>query len=245
MTIFYLYLNWFGSLDRKFANQELYLLTCESRYVADEFFRALKGLRSSGRKRWYMLLERKTPQLWCFTPIDDKRHYPFAAALARSDLLKFRPTVMWQLLSNGESLSPHYPPIIPPLDGPDWVNNGTYFIRNKRQPKLYWYHVGSYIRVSDTRKTKFRIRDVDLDGDDESVLVRSDVVEISLLDNGTNEMFLVKSKSGRLMISLDPRQWGFHRFLDGFGTMWKNEGDVEFEYVIATDADEADEWELC
>lgn len=44
---------------------------------------------------------------------------------------------MSQLLA--DATSPDWETIVA-VDQPDWVHEGTYFIRNRRQPHLYWYH---------------------------------------------------------------------------------------------------------
>lgn len=64
------------------------------------------------------------------------------------------------------------------VDQPDWVHEGTYFIRNRRQPRLYLYHFEGVIHVSDTQKTKFRVCGTTFEKGQRVSFIRSADVEI-------------------------------------------------------------------
>lgn len=63
MSLYYVYMKWYRpSMElTNWAGRQL--LTCESRYAADEFFRELQTV-SGAQGRRFTLLERVTPQFW-------------------------------------------------------------------------------------------------------------------------------------------------------------------------------------
>ncbi|KZT33516.1 hypothetical protein SISSUDRAFT_1066095 [Sistotremastrum suecicum HHB10207 ss-3] len=120
---------------------------------------------------------------------------------------------------------------IQPVDGPDWTNGSTFFIRNKRQPSLYWsvseVTQDAAIVISDTQKSKFRISGVDLDPKDrEKVLIRSDRVTISPArsEKGLKALFIGPSECETDVVVLtgEKSEW---RFGDLFGARAPNGSD--------------------
>lgn len=137
------------------------------------------------------------------------------------------------------------------MNGPDWTNGSTFFIRNKRQPNLYWSVPvatrDAAIVISDTQKSKFRIHGVDLDlKDRDKVLIRSDRVTISPVssEKAVRTMYVGPSKCETDVVVLggDKKEWKFGDLFGGFGTTWNAE--VRAELLTYNEA-EGDEWELC
>lgn len=48
MTLYYVYMHWFRKTKEAGDSWSRDFLTCESRYVADEFFRACQDLKNNG-----------------------------------------------------------------------------------------------------------------------------------------------------------------------------------------------------
>lgn len=245
MTIFYVYMKWHRATTRENSRIGRILLICESRYVADELFRALQTVRggNNGHLR-FSLMERRTPQFWSYDTYNDERWDAIVDILGTTSLLpQFGTSVMCTLLHDwgGRVLN-----IIPAVDGPDWIHNGNFFIRNKRQPNLYWYNSEGSIQVSDKQKTKFRIRATKFKKDDQVVLIRSDTVEILMFDNSCHPSYLNRGVGCKnLHLSLESREWKFGDFLGGFGTTWEKKGNTMQELVTWTDDEDGDNWELC
>lgn len=255
MGLYYVFMKWKRDNDTRSSISARILLTCESRYVADELFRDLQTVqRSDGRFR-FTRLERKTPQFWVYDTIDDPGSV-LADVLGTVLLPKFGSTVMSVLLNDGGGRDW---PIAPIVEGPDWVNGGSYFIRNKRQPNLYWYHFNGEIHVSERQKTKFRVIAVgkpELAKD--AVLIGSDEVEIHPIETGSpNSMILYVSTGGenisnKLLVSGAQKSWKLNKLRDSFGTTWEQKGGSESIQELVTWCDpsnlensNADHWELC
>ncbi|KZT35269.1 hypothetical protein SISSUDRAFT_1051676 [Sistotremastrum suecicum HHB10207 ss-3] len=141
-------------------------------------------------------------------------------------------------------------PVVESVDGPDWTNGGAFFIRNKRQPDLYWsvsYAAQDVaIVVSETRRSKFRIWGSDIDHKDlDKVLIRSDRVTISPVSSEKSARVLYvhpsKAETNVVVLSGDKKEWRFGDLFGAFGTTWD---DNETELVTYNEA-EGEEWELC
>lgn len=247
MTIFYVYLKWARESDGLSTESGRHLLTCESRYVADEFFRELQTAKhTDGRKR-FASLERETPQLWYYDSIDKEPWFTINDTLRGNTFLSdFGSKIISQILPVAKGGVGREWPIIPLVHGPDWVHNGAYFIRNKRRPEQYWHHMEGYIHVSNTQMTKFRVRGVDFAGSERKVLIRSDRVEISLLEDDIGAVYIEKEPgSNRLSVCGSGREWKFSELLGGFRGKWGLRGNMGHEFVTWTKGDDGDEWELC
>ncbi|KAL7272927.1 hypothetical protein RUND412_004248 [Rhizina undulata] len=246
MTIFYVYMRWHRENDSASAKLGRILLTCESRYVADELFSALQTVKGSDGRLRYNILERRTPQLWLYDTPDGGRWDTIINILGTKSLLpQFKPTVMAMLMNDWGGRDW---PIIPAVVGSDWIHNGTFFIRNKRQPNLYWHCFDGSIFVSDSRKTKFRIGSSNIEQSLRKVMIRDDEVQIRTLDNRYNPSFVTRGINGdsALQVCSDSSQrWPFRNFLNRFGTRWENIDNVNRERVIYTEGEDGDEWELC
>lgn len=151
---------------------------------------------------------------------------------------------MSQLLTDATGRDWHTAPID---TAPDWVNEGTYFIRNKRQPRLYWYHFEGAIHISDTQKTKFRVRGTAFEKGEKKILIRSDEVEFRPLDKSQlRTPYLTKEHGSNMVrISWDARVWKFGDLVGGFGTTWEKKGDTVHELLTCATDEEGDNWELC
>jgi len=72
MTIWYVYLVWRRpSTHEQGMNWGRFLLTFESRYVADEFYITLCSLTTASGQPRFALLTRTAPQLWAFDSIQE------------------------------------------------------------------------------------------------------------------------------------------------------------------------------
>jgi hypothetical protein len=141
-------------------------------------------------------------------------------------------------------------PIIPLVEGPDWVTGNTFFIRNKRQPTSYWSTAKNRIVpkapypdliVSSSTRYKFRICMVD-NKDEHTVLNRSDRITVSLLDREwvQTKLYVALAENNMLVLSTVKMEWKFGDFFSRFGTYYTNNQ----EYLLASEGF-GDEWELC
>lgn len=155
-------------------------------------------------------------------------------------LAEFRQTVMPKVL--GDIYDPTIPwPIIPIVPGPDWVNNGVYYIRDKRRPDRCWNFVDPYVYVSSTKMSKFKISTVESAEEGEpKVLIRSDLVRICPLEARTG-FYLGIGEDGDdlLKASLTAAAWIFGELLGGF-TVEGRSGAIQWTWVH-----DGDDWELC
>lgn len=244
MSIFYVYLRWFREADGRSADQGRQLLTCSSRYAADEFYRALEEVRFSDGRHWFTKLERQSPQYWSFDSVDSDPWHTVLYVLRTTGMDAYRKHIMTLWVPDATSRDF----ITTPIDtAPDWVHEGTYFIRNKRQPKLYWYHFEGAVHISETQKTKFRVRGTAFAKGEKKVLIRSDVVEFRPVDKGCSKTpYLTQEhESTRIKVSWDKRVWKFGDLVGGFGTTWEKAGDTVHELLTTATDDEGDNWELC
>lgn len=144
--------------------------------------------------------------------------------------------------------------VAPTVEGPDWVHNGTYFIRNKRQPNLYWYHFNGEINVSERQKTKFRVVRTAFETDKQTVIIGSDTVEIFPIESGNAKstiqyVSIGNNGSNKLLVSGVPKPWTFSDLRNRFGTIWEQKGDSSSIQELVTwsnpENDDGDHWELC
>ena len=135
-----------------------------------------------------------------------------------------------------------WPILANPTIGPDWVSGKTFYIRDRRQPNLYWYYQYQGIVISTDRRTKFRIKDEDYD--DERVLIRKDKVTIEPVGSlGTPiGMYVTKNGDGEnLRVGPTREVWTFSDLFDSVGVTWSISG-TQFATSLP---DLGDEWELC
>ncbi|KAL7276573.1 hypothetical protein RUND412_000415 [Rhizina undulata] len=246
MTIFFVYMRWHRETHSDTSRLGRILLTCESRYIADEFFRALQTVQGSDGRLLYSLMDRKTPDLWYYDTPNDNRWDQIVNILGTPGLLsQFKPTVMVMLMNDWGGRDW---PVIPAVSGPDYVHNGTFFIRNKRQPNLYWYSFEGSIRVSDRQKTKFRIGSSTIEQSLQKIMIRDEEVEIRTLDNRSNPSYVTRGSNGSSVLQVcsdTSERWPFRNFQGRFGTTWEDRGHGVQEFVRYTEGEDGDEWELC
>jgi hypothetical protein len=235
MPLFFVYIQWSRNplIHRS-------LLVCQSRYLADELFRALEERKLRGTEQLlFSVLERATPQLWFYDSIDGSG-WDAIEDFLREKPLQFLSTVMISRIPDGDS-GGWALPIIPIDDRPDWVHNGTYYIRSTRQPNIYWERRTDYIYPSIDPKTKFRVR---LTGTAKSkVLVRDDEVDIHIAE--TNSLTDIKCETNsekRVITSADPTTWKFGDLIGGFRTGRERLGS---DCIVWTTEKDGVEWELC
>lgn len=239
MAIFYVYVN-VTRLSQTSVSGRL-LLTCESRYVADELFRKLQTCKNLNGSPVFTRTVRTTPQLWYFE-ITEPHQDPSQMVLSHMNTSAFQTEFASKVMPKSLGVSTDYTvswPVIPVVDGPDWVNNRTYFIRSIRRPDNYWHFDGSYVNVSNTEGSKFYIRGVAFPKDESRILVRSDRIHIRPVglrlghfldaDVGGNKLLQASVKCG---------EWKFGELLGGFKV-------IDSRLVKWTDENDGDDWELC
>ncbi|KAF1998463.1 hypothetical protein P154DRAFT_602891 [Amniculicola lignicola CBS 123094] len=256
MTLHYVYVVWRRLSHEQGTNWGRFMLTFESRYVADEFYMAMATLRRSDGSPRFVTFSRAGAQLWTFDSNAEPQDPWWALMYVHlSGILKpFKERMIHTYLSDGNhSQRFDWPVIAIPAEGPDWVDGGAFFVRNKRQRTRYWFCApdGS-IHVSTTHQTKFRIRRAAgtsgqastlAAGDLKQILIRKDMVTVQAIGS----LFYVSiPASGRLAQTAALVTWSFGRFFAGLGARWEaDSAGVERLYVVGTNEDEGDEWELC
>jgi hypothetical protein len=258
--IYHVYAKYSSGDQTRSAIYGRYLLTCNSRYDADELFRAMLDLRINGSP-FFTKLTRQSPQFWSF---DGLRAHDCIMAIQKEGLVRdFMDLVSAVYLSNGDQ-TVNWSTVPNQVTGPDWVSDGTYFIRNRRQPNLYWWVHDTHIHTSEQRRTKFRIRhEIPISTSQPSVLIRKDKVTVaavtetvtsaSVKENGAKYVSIrkIRGKSNCLVLATTPQTWVFGDLINGqVGVRWGNEIEEEKDQspkplvVFAPDGG-GDEWELC
>ncbi|KAI5837207.1 hypothetical protein DFP73DRAFT_487657 [Morchella snyderi] len=255
-SLYYVYMRWYKESDNRSSQWARQLLTCESRYVADELFRACQELKNSRGKLRFTRLERNNPQFWLYDTTDGDPWMCMFDILGAHEGMpdSIMGRIMPTLLHDGPGRIYNPAPVIP---GRDWLNHGLYFIRNIRQPELYWTidPTTRHVLISDKIKARFRISSqYARDDKKKRVLIRSDTVSLSL----PNEIFAqgptmhirIASDGCGLVCVADSAGFTFRfgDFLGNFGTRWvSNQGsDVDIhEFVTWHMGGEQDDWELC
>jgi hypothetical protein len=152
------------------------------------------------------------------------------------------------------------------VTGLDWISGNAFFIRNRREPTLFWFvHDDNTIRASHQDRTKFRITCYNDQGVNErKVLIRSDQIIIRSLQRPAvgriSAPTTVKSgENGRLELGINEtgKQWHFGNFINTFGVQAGDEHDTQGNvtrmsgrYVTVMNKDPnaeqdwGDEWEL-
>ncbi|KAF8971237.1 hypothetical protein BDZ97DRAFT_1914236 [Flammula alnicola] len=247
-----------------------FLLQFESRYVADELFRALQDMRFESdpqvlgritlRVPWKLV--RISPQFWCYefnrqgyavngVSQFERDHRSFETFNA-----KFTST---RLTHRGsEAVVVKYPIIPDPVFGTDWLNGNTFFIRNLRQPELYWFVLDDVIRVGKDHRSKFCVRGTAFNADDKKVLIRSDKITIEAVPETiirtsyiprnaiTPQRYpisLVQEETPKLRIGDRPVQWLFGDLFLHIGVSW--DWRTQSQYATYMPNGGGDEWELC
>lgn len=249
MSLFYVYMRWVRERDNNRGEKCRHLLTFESRYVADEFYRAIQTqLRTNNRALLFPILERDTAQFWRYDYEGDANN-AIAETLRN---VRLPDTVQGRVMS---ALLPEAGgrgwAVAPVQAGKDWLHNRWYFIRNIRDPSLYWVSRGNNrIEVSDSQRTKFRIRGTEFRNDERKVLIRSDKIRIELpADSAPAPTFVSKMVDNNVVLAPDSGAWAFKfgDLLGNFGTSWDIPPGAEEvrEFLTWSDNGDLDDWELC
>lgn len=249
MTIFYVYLNGTCILGGCTVSGRV-LLTCQSRYAADEFFRKLHTAKYTNGTQLFPSIARATPQFWYFDCADgypDPSNYITSVLSGRTFVTEFKTQIMIKTLGSDNNRTLEWP-IIPVVDGPDWLHNGTYCIRSKRRPDRYWSCDSSLVFITDSRSYRFRICRVNFTIGDSDVLVRSDRIHIIPLHYSNGETMYVGTvdeKSSavgdtRLIVRAKPVDWAFGELLGGF----RESPPGLVPNIKWTGSNDGDDWEL-
>ena len=184
------------------------LLTFRSRWDSDELFRGLQAIKTGDGASRFATLQRVNPQFWCYDTVLGDTWWSIVEAL-HENALPIHYKFMYASLIHGLT-GRDWPVFANPTIGPDWVSGKTFYIRNRRQPNLYWYYQYQGIVISTDRRTKFRVKDEDYD--DERVLIRKDKVTIEPVGSlGTPiGMYVTKNGDGEaLSVGSTRHVWTF------------------------------------
>lgn len=146
------------------------------------------------------------------------------------------------------------------ISGPDWLSGGTYFIRNRRQPSTYWWVSQGYIRPSEQRRTKFKIKlETESKESQPIVLTRKDKIVVTVVRETTvspevraGSTCVSVCRGNRLTLSTrgESYQWTFGDLVSGkVGVEWPDEYPGEDSWLGTFLAlmlnGGGEEWELC
>jgi hypothetical protein len=147
-------------------------------------------------------------------------------------------------------------PVIPTqVIGPDWVSGGEFFIRNRRQPNIYWWVHNACVRPSEQRRTKFHIQRSAASMRDPVIMIREDKVTVRAIPQTVTpaevenySMFIsVGGTTGNaLQLNNVQWEWTFGLLLNkDVGVRWEN-GPLEQanELLVHMPNGGGDEWEL-
>ncbi|KAH0605303.1 uncharacterized protein H6S33_005285 [Morchella sextelata] len=248
MALYYVYvrLNLASTGDKNLCHYR-YILTCASRYQADEYFRAFEER---------MRLKRISAQFWEYEIEESLWNTITKASNVDSSIYK------GIMLSNLPDMGERNGFVqVPAEAGRDWISGRAYFIRNVRQPDIYWYHPAGgedQILASRWQKTKFFVRLAEADENQTgTVLIRSDRIRISTVSPQAkgkvvrmgegNRMVMVKPSAASVAVAGSDKDFRFKDLLGSFGTEWECKNGEPYEYVTWGDPSvmHLDDWELC
>ncbi|KAK0716499.1 hypothetical protein B0T21DRAFT_454298 [Apiosordaria backusii] len=250
--LYYVLMKWAPVDLKSGSSYGRYMICFPSRYDADEIYREMEKVPNLVGD-----LSRLSPQFWVYTGESLVNQIVAGYFSEHKNLCSI------YLLPNADDIGG--PPIIPnPVTGPDWLSDNTFFIRNRRQPNLYWFVHDTHIHTSEQRRTKFRIKqEISTGKSRQSVLIRKDKVTVAavaetvgsaaVLGNGTKYVSIrkLKGKSNCLVLANTPHPWVFQDFIDGqVGVRWGTEIEEEKDQgakplVVFMPDGGGDEWELC
>lgn len=244
--VYYVYMKYVRETDTLRADYGRHLLTFRSRWDADELFRGLQALKTSAGASRFTKLQRVTSQFWCYDTVEGDPWWTIVYVQRENALPEFNYKFMSVILADAAA-GRDWPILANPTLGPDWVNGKTFYIRNHRQPNLYWYYSAPRIVISTSRRTKFLIKDSTYD--EERVLIRKDKVTIEPVGSlGTSiGVYVAKNGDGNpLTVSSTEQVWDFADLFDSVGVTWDDESGFASGTQFATSLpDLGDEWELC
>ncbi|KAK0657749.1 hypothetical protein B0T16DRAFT_386232 [Cercophora newfieldiana] len=257
--IYNVFLKWAPADRSQTAAWGRHHLTFANRYEADEFYRLMQTVRNANLNMFAGLV-RDSPQFWCHSGLLwHSVHDVQALGLAE----EFRQTLSTVLVNDGQVGGRTFELITNPVTGPDWFSGGTFFIRNRRQPQLYWCVHNSYVHTSTDRRTKFKVEleDPPKDTDAKMVLIRSDRVIVTVVEEahgslGERKYLGVEDFNNgavsRLALVSTPHVWTFGDLvLKRVGVRWEDVRDGSGNVtenrptVVPMSEGGQDEWELC
>ncbi|KAA8915047.1 hypothetical protein FN846DRAFT_770585 [Sphaerosporella brunnea] len=248
--VYYVFLKWASTNNAvEAANNGRFMLCFNSRFDADELFRAMQGLLMANRDPLFTVLDRRSPQFWCFT--SPEGYGAFWNFQNRNELPQFKNVFSAILLND---LGGRDWPVIPnPIAGPDWVSGGEFFIRNRRQPSIYWcvYADDAHLYASDTRRTKFIVQTTASNLRNPAVMVRDDKVTIQTIpetignvacDCVSAYVAIGDPKGNSLTLSNVAYEWKFGGLLNkNVGVKWESDDTARLMHMPLRGGDE---WEL-
>ncbi|KAH8091680.1 hypothetical protein BXZ70DRAFT_909736 [Cristinia sonorae] len=220
-----------------------YLITFESRTVADEWWRAVTDSVEGGYQR-FKGVSRVSAQWYTHDPNDggnimDTVNDDRCAA-------KFKTKVMFTLINDRDGR------IFSTAEGSDYADyrsGGLFFIRSVVQPNLFWYLDTSSgeILASTERRTKFKISAIDQK--DGTVMIGKDVISVRAVIPGghlgdhdhicAGDRALIVGGKSRIT------ELRFREFVNGFALKFYGTSAQEEVVTITRDLDGLGErWEL-
>jgi len=170
-----------------------YLITATSLEVLDEWWRVISG-KNIG-------FARVTPEFYTFsasvvlppTTVENANYAP-----------QFLNLLMFTLLNDrdGRIFS-----LFPPQHPSDHVSGGTFYIRSKSDPEMFWYVTsGGNVYASSSNRTRFQIQTTD------STLVGQTMIptdQIEILVAGTTNSYVSSGSNNTLAISNEAESYAF------------------------------------
>ncbi|KAI0768895.1 hypothetical protein BC629DRAFT_804150 [Irpex lacteus] len=220
-----------------------YLIVFATRSVADEWWRVVSTTTSTPVAG---TIKRITPQLYTHDP----GKFNIIQTIAQNNVAAQLSTqIVFVLQSNRDAAVPFE--IIPPVprDFADHLSGNWFYIRTPGPNPAYWYYTtadkSGVVVASHRQSTRFRITAVGSDVKRGTVLINSDLVDISFWGGKLNT-----AGNGALRAAERADQFKFGDFFgtsSGYrinaygenivGGLWHNT-------IIKTDKDDAQEWEL-
>ena len=237
------YLNWTGD---EYNGREI--LVFPNRQYADEFFNRCIETKAPGTNKPLTDVIRHSPQFWSYNMSDETRPFYFILENAK-DLIGT--TMAARISGYDNNHASGAMPVIPddPTASVEYRSGGTYYIRTKSTPHLYWY-IGSHNRIRlDTRKaTKFQIDREDAEQteqtDSRRVLVRKDQVKLTALrSSGSSDIGVWDNL---VTTTHTPYRFAFGSFYNGdLGVDWDADNTIAGEGYVSYKVKHAGEtWEL-
>ncbi|KAL2195535.1 hypothetical protein P885DRAFT_78977 [Corynascus similis CBS 632.67] len=243
-----------------------YHLSFPSRYDADEFYRTLQTLKRGGVP-YFTSLSRHSPQFWGYDSADG--HDSIKNVMLNGLVEEFRERLSGSFIHNFDNGT--FSAIPDMVNGPDWLDGGYFYVRNRHQPSLYWWVHGQHVHASEKRRTKFRIQlcekvpDINENLKSPVVLIRKDRVHVEVVPEAGMPTAVTGSRKylgipeplsqGRVncvMLSSAAYSWTFENLLcKHIGIRWRDEtaqggaGVSEDPLLVLTEEPGAEQWELC
>lgn len=178
--VYQVYLNWKGN---QYDGREI--LVFPNRQYADEFYNRCVTTLASGTSNPLDDVVRHSPQFWSFSMNAESRPFYFIQSNAK-DLVST--TMVARINGYDNNHATGAMPIIPndPTSNVEYRSGGSFYIRTKSTPHLYWYlreRTSSRVHLDPRKATKFQITQDDPtdQANDKRVLERKDLVRLTAL----------------------------------------------------------------